>query len=173
MRLKKDMAKKKNKKGQKNLSGSSGPTGRDEAYSESAIDLTNQNGDVSDSDLDINELLKKYMPEYQNAPESAPAENGDRQSAPEDGGDGIDDLFMRPETDGGDGSDADLDALLNSLTNGLAFGDDAGQDANDETGGDSGDNDGGDASYREWRPVHRSTRTPAEWRQGSRPLQAA
>ncbi len=59
------MAKNKKKKGFHILPGkdSQDKTSR---LPDDAIDLTSPDSQESDSDLDINELLKKYMPEYQN-----------------------------------------------------------------------------------------------------------
>ena len=42
-----------------------------------SIDVTDDGGFVqSDSDLDINELLRKYMPEYESEPEEIPSRGG-------------------------------------------------------------------------------------------------
>ena len=59
------MAKNKKKKGFHILPGKDSQD-KTPRLPDDAIDLTSPDSQESDSDLDINELLRKYMPEYRN-----------------------------------------------------------------------------------------------------------
>lgn len=130
----KDMAKKKNKK-------QSPGGGNDTRQTDRSIDLSKPAPDDSDSDLNIDELFRKYMPEYRDGdntdgpegelyPEAAQTGNGgkDRTAGSDQA---FDDLFASLGLNGDDdapagtpftadtaadsGADADLDAALSDL----------------------------------------------------------
>ncbi|MBE6726010.1 MAG: hypothetical protein E7576_12620 [Ruminococcaceae bacterium] len=95
------MAKKKNKHGRLFQSGDSGErTGGGASLPENAIDLTGGSGEESDSDLDINELLRKYMPEYREE-QASDAKNDPLtlDDTPENGG-ASDDFLPYADGDG-------------------------------------------------------------------------
>lgn len=102
--------------------------GSADLYDEDAIDVTSDEGD-SDSDLDINALLKKYMPDYQED-EPAKAENGSvlsrfrkkngTQSEEDKLIDALDDAFgaedlFTESSDAAEEEDLDFSGLMSSL----------------------------------------------------------
>ncbi len=99
-----------------------------EELDEDAIDVTSDEGD-SDSDLDINALLKKYMPDYQEDDEPADDEEAggvlakfrdqidEELSDDEKLIDALDSAFgtEEPESDGESDDDLDFSGLMSSL----------------------------------------------------------
>ncbi|MBO6053456.1 MAG: hypothetical protein J6Q17_06935, partial [Clostridia bacterium] len=108
----------KNQKKKKGLNFLSGRREETPRVPDNSIDLTAADNQESDSDLDINELLRKYMPEYRND-----AEDPDSEAEAADPGE------IRPDTaeasaaqdEGGD--ETDLSSLLKKMGEEIRSGD--------------------------------------------------